>query len=114
MKDTDGEPLTPPNTGPLSKDELRPLIASTADEIVPYAVSLIDDGETPEAALPRLLEIGGNLFKKRIPAYTPEDLRAAIYRFTAVGVTLLALDERVRGEEVVAREMAQLDEKGIR
>jgi hypothetical protein len=32
---------------------------------------------------------------------------------TAVGIALLALDERVRGEEVVAREMAQLDEKGI-
>ncbi len=104
--------LTPPNTGPLSKDELRPLIAGTADEIVPFALSLIVDGEAPEAARIRLLKICSEeevaLFAKG-PA-SPEALRAAIYRMTAASIALLALDERVRGEEVVAREMAQLDE----
>jgi hypothetical protein len=117
MKDTDDELLLlmPPNTGPLSKDELQAFIDSTADEIAPFALSLIVDGESPEDARIRLLKIGSDeevaLFAKG-PA-SPEVLRAAFYRMTAVGIALLALDERVRGEEVVAREMAQLDEKGI-
>jgi hypothetical protein len=111
MKDTD-EPLTPPNTGPLTKDGMRPFIAGTADEIVPFALSLILEGESPEDARIRLLKIGSEeevaLFAKG-PA-SPEALRAAIYRMTAASIALLALDERVRGEEVVAWEMARLDE----
>lgn len=110
MKDTDGEPLTPPNTGPLSKDELRPLIASTADEIVPFAVSLIVDGEASLVAFERLILLGVD---SRSPI-DPTATRALIYRVTAAGIALLALDERVRGEEVISREMTALSEKGIR
>lgn len=118
MKDTDVEPLTPPNTGPLSKDEMRPFIASTADEIVPFATSLIVDGESVEIAFRRLIEIGqGACGEATLLARSGQrdtaTLRAAIYRYTAAGVALLALDERVRGEEVVAREMVQLDERGF-
>lgn len=118
MKDTDGEPLTPPNSGPLSKDEMRSFIASTADEIVPFAVSLIVDEEAPPDTRTRLLkilrdEVGGLSATLRGAASDHAIFRSMIYRYTAAGVAFLALDERVRGEEVIAREMAQLDERGF-
>lgn len=106
------EKFTKPKPGKVRRSEMRSFAAGICDEIVPMVVIQFDDGLTPEESVAMInagirpaLEAGSGL--------DPAERRAGLRRAAAILLALVALDERVRGEEVITREAEQTDVRGF-
>jgi len=116
----DDEKFVKPNKAKVRRRAMVPLVSGVADELLPFAVGQFEKAAMMPAAVEEILaerlsdeSSRFNIGEVGAPPLSPEERRSALYRVAATAIALIALDERVRGEGVVAREMAQLDERGF-
>lgn len=106
------EKFVKPKSGKIRRSEMQPIVFGICDEIAPLASLHFEIGLTPEesrdsinAGLRPALEDASGL--------NPAERRAGLRRAASILLALIALDERVRGEEVITREAEQTDKRGF-